>query len=378
MSVSGLFLNEEKQQFQKLARDFSANEISSKSEHFDSKPEFPSSLVHKAWELGLVNCQIPDECDGLNLDTLDTCVILEELAAGCSGISGAVESSAIAILPLIKYGSLEQKAKFLKPLIESPSVAGFASNFMHAQEIGLNFRKEGNEYVLNGNLDELFNGGHALWYLVAAKESASNGKTLLFVVPSDTGGLHFTSKLELMGRKALMIKSAQFNDVRLSDSHVIYPPSLLGTLLVLSAANLIQAAGCTGVAKNAMQLSIDYSKQRQTFGRPISQHQAVNFMLADMAREIETARLLIWQAASLLDKEGDSPHLNTKALAARAFAQEMVMKVTTDAVQVLGGYGYTREYKVEKLMRDAKIYQVCGTHSLRAKVELAKQFVLST
>ncbi len=375
MSVSGLFLNEEKQQFQKLAKDFSAAEISSKSEHFDCKPEFPSGIVHKAWELGLVNCQIGDECDGLNLDTLDTCVILEEIAAGCSGIGGAIESSAIAILPLIKYGSHEQKAKFLRPLIESPSVAGFTANFMQMQETGLTFKKQGNEFVLNGNQVELFNGGHALWFMVAAKEGGNKGKTVLFVVPSEASGLQFTSKLELMGRKALMIKNAQFNEVRLSDVHVISAPSLLG---IGSAANLIQAAGCTGVAKNALQLSIEYSKQRQTFGRPISQHQAVNFMLADMAREIETARLLIWQSASLLDKEGDSEHLSTKALAARAFAQEMVMKVTTDAVQILGGYGYTREYKVEKLMRDAKIYQVCGTHSLRSKVEIAKQFVLST
>lgn len=380
MAVSGLFLSEEKQQFQKLARDFSLGEISSKAEHFDLKPEFPSALIHKAWELGLVNCQIGDECDGLSLELLDTCVILEELAAGCSGISGAIESSAIAILPLVKYGSPEQKAKYLKPLIEAPSVAGYASNFMHSnsssESQGLTFKKDGDEFILSGSLPELFNGGHALWYLVPAKEAGNaRAKTLLFIVPGEKNGLQFSERLEIMGRKALMIKSAQFNDVRLLNVNVISPPSFSG---IESASNLLLSAGCTGLAKNALQLAIDYSKQRQTFGRPISQHQAVNFMLADMAREIETARLLTWQAASLLDKDGDSPHLKTKALVARAFAQEMVMKVTTDAVQILGGYGYTREYKVEKLMRDAKVYQVCGTHSARAKAEVAKQFVLSS
>ncbi len=372
MATSGLFLSEEKEQFQKLAKDFSQGEIESKSEHFDFKPEFPASLVHKAWELGLVNSMIGDDCDGLGLDTLDACVILEELAAGCSGIAGAIESSAIAILPLVKYASPEQKAKFLKPLVESPLVAGYAASFMQLEKIQLSFKRDGNSYILTGMQPEIFNGGHSAWYLVCAKDAASSDKTLFFVVPADISGLQFEDKLQLMGRKALCVRNANFNDVRLTESNVINAPSRSG---IESAANLFLAIGATGVARSALHLAVEYSKQRQTFGRPIAQHQAVNFMLADMAKEIETARLLTWQAASLLDKDGDSPLIKSKALTARAFAQDMVMKVTTDAVQVLGGYGYTREYKVEKLMRDAKVYQVSGQSSSCAKVELAKLYV---
>jgi len=372
MATSGLFLSDEKEQFQKLAKDFSQGEIESKAEHFDIKPEFPSNLVHKAWELGLVNSMIGDDCDGLGLDILDVCVILEELAAGCSGIAGAIESSAIAVLPLVKYASAEQKAKFLKPLVESPFVAGYASSFLQKEKIQLVYKQEGSEYVLTGRQEGIFNGGHAAWYLVCAKDASNRDKTLLFIVPGDSSGLQFEEKLQLMGRKALSVRDATFTNVRLSESNLINAVSKSG---IESAANLFIAAGATGVARSAMHLAIEYSKQRQTFGRPIAQHQAVNFMLADMAKEIETARLLIWQAASVLDKDGDSPSVKAKSLAARAFAQDMAMKVTTDAVQVLGGYGYTREYKVEKLMRDAKVYQVSTSSSSCAKAEIAKMLV---
>lgn len=372
MATSGLFLTEEKEQFQKLAKDFSQGEIESKSEHFDMKPEFPAGLVHKAWELGLVNSMIGDDCDGLGLDTLDACVILEELASGCGGIAGAIESSAIAILPLVKYANAEQKAKFLKPLVESPFVAGYASSFLQTSKIELSFKQDGSEYVLNGREQEVFNGGHAAWYLVCARDVAKSDRTLLFVVPGDSAGLQFEDKLQLMGRKALSVRNANFSNVRLAEANVINAPSRSG---IESAANLFIATGACGVACSAMHLAIEYSKQRQTFGRPIAQHQAVNFMLADMAKEIETTRLLIRQAATLLDKDGDSPAVKSKSLAARAYAQDMVMKVTTDAVQVLGGYGYTREYKVEKLMRDAKVYQVCTSSSSCTKSEIAKMLV---
>lgn len=372
MATSGLFLSEEKEQFRKLAKDFSQGEIESKAEQFDIKSEFPAGLVHKAWELGLVNSMIGDDCDGLGLDNLDECVILEELAAGCSGIAGAIESSAIAILPLVKYANAEQKAKFLKPLVESPLVAGYAASFLQPEKIQLEYKQEGAEYVLAGKQTEVFNAGHAAWYLLCAKDASNSEKTLLFVIPSEASGLNFEDKLQLMGRKALSVSDANFTNVRLAESHVIKAPSRSG---IESAANLFIAAGATGVARSALHLSIEYSKQRQTFGRPIAQHQAVNFMLADMAKEIETARLLTWQAATLLDKDGDSPAIKAKSLAARAYAQDMVMKVTTDAVQVLGGYGYTREYKVEKLMRDAKVYQVSTSSSSCAKSEIARMLV---
>ncbi len=369
-----LSLNEERQQFRDLARDFAENEIKPKAAHFDQSGEFPEEIFSQAWQAGLSNFQIPVECEGLALGALDVCLILEELAAGCSGIAGIIEASVIAQLPLILEGTTEQQQSYLLPLQENPLPAGFASFNPRESDLVVS-SQSGGSFMLNGSHNFIVNGGECPWYIVTAYDgTTTSGGGWMFVVPHDTYGLVFQEQRHRIGRRALPVRRAAFNNVLLSREHLIGEPGKADQIVDAIRPSLCSfiAAGATGVARSAMQNAIAYSKERQTFGRPISQHQAVAFMLADMAREIEAARLMTWQAAYMIDEGAKGLD---HALMAKAFAQDMAMRVTTDAVQVYGGYGYTREYPVEKLMRDAKQYQIYEESSLRSKTKIALNMV---
>lgn len=367
-----LKLSDDQEQFQKLAREFAAGEIAPVAESFDHSREFPSSIIARAWEIGLINFQIPEELGGMGLGILDSCVILEELAAGCSGIAGAFEASAIAQLPLLAAGGEGQGEAFLLPLLEKPSVAGYASQ--DATIYDITATRQGADYLLSGRNTALINGGQAAWYLVVAQDSSQPDSSSVFIVPADAPGLSVTGRAESFGRRSRHVCTLNMDEVRLSADNLIGAPGSAGRIIekILPAMHLMIAAGATGVASRALHHAIEYSRQRQTFGRPIGQHQAVGFILADMAREIEAARLLIRQAALLVDKGADALD---RAAAAKAFAQDVAMKVTTDAVQVFGGFGYSREYPVEKLMRDAKLYQICEQSSLEVKIAHARHLV---
>jgi len=366
-------LTEEREQFRQVARDFTEGEIKPNAAQYDASGKFPSDIYKRAWETGLVNFQIPDRFGGLELGALESCLILEELAAGCSGIAGVIEASTIAQLPVVIFGNRDLKETYLQSLLAEPLVAGYASFDTASDDLALRIR--GENYVLEGHHNLVINGGEAAWYLVTAKEPQKGTRTT-FVVPAETEGLEFEKKAFALGRKARIARRANFTDVRLTADHIVGNEGqgdLIKTKIWPHICTFI-AAGATGVARSAMQHALNYSKERKTFGRPISQHQGVAFMLADMAREIEAARLLAWQAAYLLD-QGENAF--TQALSAKAFAQDVAMRVTTDAVQVYGGYGYTKEYPVEKLMRDAKQYQIAEESSLQSKVTLARNLVLA-
>ncbi len=381
-----LRLSEEQEEYQKLAREFAQRDVAPKAHAFDASREFPAEILKKAWETGLVATQIPEKLGGLGLKLWDTCVMLEELAYGCSGIAGAIEASAIAQLPILESGTPEQQEAFLKPLIESPQLAGYA---LQGHESGrIVARQEGNDWVLTGRHPAIVNGGNqnSQWYFVIAafdQREGTSGKSsgssqprtwVAFAVPHNAEGLTFEQRLPLIGRKSLVVSQAKFDDVYLEPIHLIGAEAGGSSVWskIQSAMYAIVAAGCTGVAHCAMDNAIEYSKQRQTFGKPISSYQAISFMLSDMAREIEAARLMYWQSCILID-EGQK--IVREAAAAKAFAQEAAMRITTDAVQVYGGYGYSKEYPVEKLMRDAKTYQVLEGTSQKLKAEIGKQLV---
>ena len=368
-----LKLTDEREQFRQVARDFTEGEIKPKAAEFDISGNFPAEIFKAAWETGLVNFQIPERLGGLELGSLEACLILEELAAGCSGIGGVIEATSIAQLPVIMFGNRDLKEAYLKPLLDEPLVAGYTSFDPASNDITLRIRDE--KYILEGHHNLMVNGGEAAWYLVVAKDPLKNSKTV-FAVPADTEGLEFENKSFALGRRARMARKATFTNVHLTTDNVVGNEGqgdLIKTKIWPHICTFI-AAGATGVARSAMQHAINYSKERKTFGRAISQHQAIAFMLADMAREIEASRLMAWQAAFLLDQGENAQY---QALSAKAFAQDVAMRVTTDAVQVLGGYGYTREYAVEKLMRDAKQYQIAEESSLQTKVALARNLVLA-
>ncbi len=364
-------LTDERKEFKKLAREFSDGELRPNTYRFDSTGEFPREILKKAWEIGLVNFQVPEEHGGLALSNLDSCVILEELACGCSGISAPIEATTLAQAALIKFGTDKQKQTYLKPVIDSPAMAGYASHRKNVNDIAVT--KAGSDYVLDGTHASVSNGGTAEWYLVNANVG---GKYLTFVVPGDANGLILESRNHSIGRKASASYSMRFAGVKLTEKNLLMSPddTDVAALMEPTIAVLV-AAGAVGVAQSAMMHAIDYSKQRQTFGKAIGQHQAVAFILADMAREIEAARLLVWQAAFLIDSGNRAFE---KALAAKISAQEVVMKVTTDAVQVYGGYGYSKEYPVEKLMRDAKQYQLFEGSPAQDKAALARHLLLTT
>lgn len=379
-------LSEEQTEYQKLARDFAQREIAGIAARFDQSNEFPGELIKKLWETGLLNASIAEEQGGLGLSSLDGCVIAEELAAACSGIAGSVEASNLAQLFLIECGSEEQKNEYLAPLMESPSLAGYAmAGGIKASRVF--FRKEGDSYILSGKHGAFVNAGVAEWFIVAASEdrrdmenqrksSVARNSQTYFIVRGDEEGLDFNERIDTLGRRALSIASARLDEITLPAAAILGAQGEADSVYrkVMARGYSLIAAGMVGVARSALEHAIRYSKDRKTFGVPISQHQAVAFIIADMAKDIEAARLLVHQAAQLSDQGIVSA---AEAVIAKTFAQEMVMRVTTDAVQVFGGYGFSREYPVEKLMRDAKVYQLMEHTAEEHKVELGRQLVMS-
>lgn len=389
-------ISEEQQEYQKLARDFSGRELVTSAAKFDQSGEFSEELFAKLWETGLVNAAIPEAFGGLGLSAVDNCLIAEELASGCSGIAASAEGSHIAQQFVIDFGTDEQKELYLKPLTEEPLLAGFGMSG-GLKDGRLFYRNEGDKYVLSGKHNAFVNGGIAAWYVIAASEDRRDigaedadgqpleskgrevapARTTYFLVKNDDDdAIDFGDRVASLGRRAQVIRSGRLDEVYLPQSALLGHEGQ-GELIyrtVVTRAYALIAAGMTGVARSAMEHAIKYGKERTTFGVAIAQHQAISFMLADMAKDIEAARLLYMQAAQLADQ---GIVATSEAVCAKAFAQEMVMRVTTDAVQVFGGYGFSREYPVEKLMRDAKAYQLFEHTADAHKVELGRQLVTS-
>jgi acyl-CoA dehydrogenase len=371
-------LTEDQIQLQNLARKFAKEEIIPKAAHYDETGEYPHEIVKKGWELGILNTHVPTEYDGLGLGALDTCIIAEELAYGCSGISTAIEANSLAAAPVIIAGTHEQKDQFLGMLTREGKLAAYCVTEPGAgsdvSAIRTIAKKEGSDYVINGSKMWITNGSVASWYFVLAytDPSAKHRGMTGFLVPRETSGITVGKKEWNMGQHASDTRGITFENVRIPERYRLGKEGE-GFKIAMSAFDHTRppvAAGAVGVARRAMEEAIEYSKTRKTFGVPIAQHEAVSFMIADMAKDIEAARLLVYKAAWMIDR-GER---NTKFAAfAKAFAADTCMRVTTDAVQVFGGYGYSSEYPVEKLMRDAKIYQIYEGTSQIQRLIISKE-----
>lgn len=371
-------LSDEQKELQRLAREFTLKEILPKAAHHDEKGEFPREIAKKAWELGLMNTHIPQDCGGLGLGVFEGCVITEEFAYGCTGIATAMEANALASAPVIVAGNDSQKKKYLGRLTEAPLFAAYCVTEPNAgsdvASIKTTAKKVGNDYVINGAKMWITNGSVADWYFVlavtdpAAKHKGMSG----FIVDAKSPGITVGKKEWNLGQRASDTRGITFEEVRVPAENLLGKEGD-GFKIAMSAFDHTRpsvAAGAVGLARRAMDESIEYAKTRKTFGVPIAAHQAVSFMIADMAKDIEAARLLVWKAAF----EIDNGRRNTKFAAfAKAFAADMAMRVATDAVQVHGGYGYSSEYPVEKLMRDAKIYQIYEGTSQIQRLIIAKE-----
>jgi len=373
-------LTEEQRELQKLAREFADKEIVPKAVHHDETGEFPREICRKAWELGLMNSHIPEECDGLGLGVFEGCLISEEIAAGCSGIGTAMEANTLSQAPIIVGGSDDQKKRWLAPMMAEFKLAAYCVTEPDAGSDVAGMKttavRVGDEYVLTGNKMWITNAGVADWYFIVAytdREKGHRGMSA-FVVPSDTAGIVVGKKEQNMGQRASDTRAISFEDVRIPVADRIGEEGQ-GWKLAMAAfdhTRPVVASAAVGVARTAMGHAIRYATERESFGKPLTQHQAISFMIAEMARDVEAARLLVWKAACKID----AGQRNTlEAAYAKLFAADTVMRVTTDAVQVFGGYGFNREYPVEKLMRDAKVYQIYEGTSQVQRMIIAREVI---
>ncbi len=371
-------LSDEQLQLQDLARKFAKDEIIPKAAHHDKTGEYPREVAAKAWELGLMNTHVPAEYGGLGLGVLEGCIITEELAYGCTGIATAMEANTLASAPIIVAGSDEQKKEFLGQLTAEPKFAAYCVTEPGAGSdvsgIRTTAKKDGSDYVINGSKMWITNASVADWYFVLAyTDTALKHKGMSgFIVPAKTPGITVGKKEWNMGQRASDTRGITFDNVRVPERYRLGKEGE-GFKIAMSAFDHTRpavSAGAVGLARRAMDEAIQYSMTRKTFGQPIASYQAVSFMIADMAKDIEAARLLVHKAAWEIDRG----NRNTKfAAMAKAFCADMAMRVATDAVQVFGGYGYSEEYPVEKLMRDAKIYQIYEGTSQIQRLIIAKE-----
>ena len=367
-------LSEEQKQLQELAREFAQREVAPQAAHHDETGDFPMDIVKKAWGLGLMNTHLPEAYGGLGLGVLEGCFIGEEIAAACSGIGTAMEANQLAEAPVIVGGSEEQKRKWLQPMAEHFGLAAYAVTEPGAGSdvmgIRTTARKVGSEYVMNGSKMWITSAGVAEWYFVLALTNPSRGARGMsaFIVPRETPGVEVGKKEKTMGQRASDTRGITFTDVVVPEENRIGAEGR-GWFLAMKAfehTRPVVAAAAVGVARAALEHSIRYANERRAFGHPIARQQAVAFMIADMARDVEAARLLTWRAAWHIDQ--GYPGI-LEAAYAKLFAADTAMRVTTDAVQIFGGYGYSREYPVEKLMRDAKIFQIYeGTSQIQRHI----------
>ncbi|MCC7527611.1 MAG: acyl-CoA dehydrogenase family protein [Candidatus Melainabacteria bacterium] len=369
--MSEFNLSEEQKEFQKLARDFSVRELAPKAAHFDESAAAPLDVLVKAFEAGLTNVMAPQQAGGLSLPFFEAALIQEELSAGCSAIAGYVEASAIAILPLIFENNSEKIKKFVQPLMERLAFAGFAESMLDttSNEAHLPVVKEaGADFELTGHV-RVVAGDQADWFVLKARDAA--GGTSIFVVDKQAAAVKPGKTVNRLGRKCLATVDFDLSGLKLPGDHLIGTVGGAAAIMsfVMPRAYLFFAASAIGISRAALAHSISYAKERKTFGRPIGDHQAVAFMMSDMAKDIEAAKLLTYKGCQLVDQ---SENDFESALQAKVFAQEAAMRIATDAVQIFGGYGYSREYPVEKLMRDAKTYQVTGGTSQKQLAEIGR------
>jgi acyl-CoA dehydrogenase len=374
-------LTDEQRALRDLAHDFAEREIRPKAAEYDEHQTHPADVIAKAHEVGLMNPHIPEELGGAGLGGFDGALIGEELCWGCSGIGTSIVANILGALPVMLAGTDEQKREWLAPLLEEPILCSFALTEPGAGSdvsgIQTTAVRNGGDYVLNGSKMFITNAGQADWFTVFASTDPSAGHRGLtaFVVQRKADGVTIEKHLDKMGQRATDTSALAFQDVKVPAANRLGEEGegFKIAMQTLDHTRPGTAAGAVGVARAAFEHAVEYSKERVQFGQPIAMNQGVNFLVADMATEIEAARLLVWQAAWLLD-QGKRATLESSY--AKRFAADTAMKVTTDAVQIFGGYGYMKEYPVEKLMRDAKLFQIYEGTSQIQRLVIAREIFL--
>jgi acyl-CoA dehydrogenase len=367
-------LNEEQVMIRDMARKFAAKEMLPVAEHYDQCDEYPWPVITKAQKTGLISSNISEEYGGPGLDVLGECIINEEMAQACSGIQTAIMLNNLAAWPILLAGSEAQKQHYLSRLTDGGQLAAYGLTEPAAGSdvagILTTAVRQGDAYLLNGSKTWITNAPVASFFVIFAKTDfeARHRGISAFIVERDAPGVTCSKPIPKMGQHAAWTGEIVLENVRVPVENRLgnEGEGFLLAMRVFDRSRPPVAAAAVGVAQRALDEALRYAQARKAFGKPLIANQAISFMLADMAMNIEAARLLVWKSAWLIDN-GQS---NAKEAAfAKAFAADMCMKATTDAVQVFGGYGYGREYPVEKLMRDAKIYQIYeGTSQIQRMI----------
>lgn len=372
-------LSSEQKEIKEMAMKFAKNEMMPKAGEFDQSEKMPMDILTKAWELGLVNTCIPPEFGGTGFTTLDSMIITEALAYGCLGMNTTLMANDLALLPIALGGNEEQKKRLLTPFTESYKIASFCltepGNGSDAAGLKTTIKEDGDHYVINGQKMWITNAGYAdLFVIYCTTDPSLKHKGISCIVLDDknVAGLEIGAKEKKMGHRSSDTRAVTFTNVRIPKEN------LIGNLgdgwklakMTLDHSRPMVAASAVGGAQCALDHAVKYAKERVQFNKPIAGHQAIQLMVADMAMNVEASRLLVHKAAWLLDQGKSNTEL---ASYAKAFAADKFMEVATDAVQIFGGYGYSNEYPVEKIMRDAKLIQIYEGTSQIQRLVIAKE-----
>lgn len=373
-------LSTEQREIRELALKFARNEMIPHAQEYDEQGKFPKDIFVKAWELGLVNTCIPPEYGGTGFSAVDGVIISEALAYGCMGMNTSFMANDLALLPIVIGGSDEQKKKFLTPFTQEFKIASFCltepGNGSDAGGIRTQIKDGGDHWIVSGEKMWITNAGYAdLFVVYGTIDSNLKHKGISAVVMDPKSpGVEIGKKEDKMGHRSSDTRGVKFNNVKVPKENMLGKPGdgWAIAMSTLDHSRPLVASSALGGAQRALDLSVQYSKERIQFGVPIAKHQAVQFMIAEMGMKVEAARLLVHKAAWLCDQGVRNTDV---ASYAKAFASDSCMQITTDAVQIYGGYGYSKEYPVEKLMRDAKLIQIYEGTSQIQRLVMARELL---
>lgn len=377
------FLTEEQQMIKELAAKIADEKIAPVAIQYDEEGKFPHDIVKILADSDLCGVYIPEEYGGLGGGILEMAIVVEELSRACGGISLSFAGTGLGTFPIILFGNDEQKKKYLPDIASGKKLAAFGLTEANAGSDAAGIQTtavlDGDEYVLNGTKQWITNGGEAEVYTVIACTNRAKGARgfSAFIVEKGTPGFSFGKKENKMGIRASCTRELVFDNCRIPKQNLLAREGM-GFIVAMKTLDRTRpgvASQALGIAQGAFEAALKYSRERVQFNQPISSFQAIQHILADMAIQIEAARALVYQTCRFIDS--GAKEFSKESAMCKVFASDTAMKVTTDAVQVLGGYGYMKEYPVEKMMRDAKITQIYeGTNQIQRNVialELIKQ-----
>jgi len=368
-------LTDEQKMIKELAHKIAEEKVRPVAAKHDKTEEFPWEVLKVIGESDLFGLFIPEEYGGMGVNVLNLCLATEELSRACGGIAVCYAASALGTFPIVLFGNDEQKRKYLPDLAKGKKIAAFGLTEPEAGSdagaIKTTARKEGDHYVLNGTKHFITNGGEAETYTVVAmtnKDKGARGASA-FIVEKGTKGFTFGKKEDKMGIRASITQELVFNECKIPKENLLSKEGM-GFIVTMKTFDMSRpgvAAQALGIAQGALELAVKYAKQRHQFGKSISSFQGIQWMLADMATELEAARALVYSSARMVD--AGVKDVGSASAMAKLYASDVAMRVTNDAIQIFGGYGYMKDYPIEKYMRDAKITQIYeGTNQIQRNI----------